>query len=388
METDVLVIGGGATGLGVAWDLSLRGVRVVLADMGDVATGTSGRYHGLLHSGARYVTSDTQSARECVHENAIIKRIAPGAVEDTGGLFVLAPGDDEAFVDDWLAGCRTAGVEASELPVAEALRREPVLHPAISRAFHVPDATCSAFRLGALLRHGAERAGAIFLTYHRVEALHQSGGAINGARLRDLRSGETVDVTCAIVVNAAGPWSGQIGALAGSPVRMALSRGAMLAFNGRWVRTVLSRLRHPGDGDIFLPLDGMGVAGTTSVPTDQPDDTRIDAWEIERIMHEATVFIPALRDAHILRMWAGVRPLYDPDLSNTDHEQHVDGRAATRTFDVLDHAALDGVAGFVTITGGKLTNFRLMAERTSDLVSQRLGVATPSSTATVVLRAA
>jgi glycerol-3-phosphate dehydrogenase len=383
--TDIVVVGGGVTGLGVAWDLALRGVRVTLAEQGGVVTGTSGRYHGLLHSGARYVTSDQESARECAAENAIIKRIAPAAVEDTGGLFVLAPGDDPAFVERWLAGCAQAGVAATEVPVAAALRREPVLHPGIERAFTVPDATCDPVRLGASLRDAATAAGATILSYHRVTQLHRQGDTITGARLHDLRSGAEFDIACAIVVNASGPWSAQIGALAGVEIQMALSRGAMVAFNGRWTDTVLSRLRHPGDGDIFLPLRDAGVAGTTSVPTDDPSDPRIEPWEVARVRAEVEAFVPALRNATVLRLWAGVRPLYDPGIDADRVGQHVDGRAAARTFDVLDHHERDQLAGFVTITGGKLTNFRQMAERTSDLVAARLGNRAPCHTAETVL---
>lgn len=91
LETDVLVIGGGATGGGIAWDLALRGVRVILAEMGDLATGTSGRYHGLLHSGGRYAVRDPESARECIEENLIVRRVAPEAIEDTSGFFRALP---------------------------------------------------------------------------------------------------------------------------------------------------------------------------------------------------------------------------------------------------------------------------------------------------------
>ena len=97
-RADVLVIGGGATGLGIAWDLALRGISVILVEMGDLSSGTSGRYHGLLHSGARYVVSDPETARECMKENAILRRIVSRAIDETGGLFVLAPGDDPSFV--------------------------------------------------------------------------------------------------------------------------------------------------------------------------------------------------------------------------------------------------------------------------------------------------
>jgi len=386
LETDVVIIGGGVTGAGVAWDLALRGVRVVLAEMGDVATGTSGRYHGLLHSGTRYVASDLQSAQECFQENQILRRVAPQALEDTGGLFVLTPGDDEGFVPSWVEACAQAGIPISEIGAASALEREPLLHPGIRRAFEVPDAACDSFALGAALRRSAESCGALFLTYHRVVAVHRQGERVSGVQLSDLRSGSSLDVACAVLVIAAGPWSAQVGELAGVSFAMTLSRGAMLAFNGRWVNTIVSRLRPPGDGDIFIPLGRMGVAGTTSVPTDDPGDIRIEPWEQQRIIAEAQAFLPGLRHASLLRTWAGVRPLYDPaTYADSQQGEHVDARNAARTFDVLDHAQTDGVEGLVTIIGGKLTTFRLMAEHTADAVCQKLAIVTPCATATTAL---
>src|SRR3954462_9724748 len=125
LETDVLVIGGGATGAGVAWDAALRGFDTVLVDRAGPAEGTSGRFHGLLHSGGRYVVKDPVAARECVDENAILRRVLPDCIEDTGGLFVPTPGAVFACGARFLDGCRAAGLPVEEIPVAEALRIEP-----------------------------------------------------------------------------------------------------------------------------------------------------------------------------------------------------------------------------------------------------------------------
>ncbi len=383
METDVAVIGGGATGLGMAWDLTLRGLRVTLVEMGDVATGTSGRYHGQLHTGARYATSDTKSARECWQEHKTVRKVAPHAVEDTGGMFVLSPSDDEGFVGDWLRGCETVGIPVQEIPSSEARRREPLIHPETKRAFLVPDASCDSSALCGALRASAEARGAAFLTYHRVDGFLTEAGRVGGVRASDLRTGETEDLRASFVVNAAGPWAAEVGEKAGVEFKMALSRGAMFAFNGRWTTAIVSRLRPPGDGDIFIPLGYAGVAGTTSVPTEDPGDTRIEEWERERVLSEAEAFLPGIRRGRVIRAWAGVRPLYDPATQSSSAEgTHVDNRKATRTFDVLDHAARDGVEGVVSIVGGKLTTFRLMAEKTADVVCANLGVDRPCATAT------
>ena len=119
------------------------------------------------------------------------------------------------------------------------------------------------------------------------------------------------------------------------------------------------------------------------MPTEDPGDIRIEDWERERVLAEMEAFLPGIRQGQILRAWAGVRPLYDPATRASSAEgTHVDNRKAARTFDVLDHAGRDGVGGIVSIVGGKLTTFRLMAERTADAVCSKLGIDRPCATVT------
>src|SRR4051812_49512779 len=125
LQTEVLVIGGGATGAGVAWDCALRGYDTVLVERKDLAEGTSGRFHGLLHSGGRYAVKDPDAAIECIEENVILRRIAADCIEDTGGPFGTTPGDDPAHGDEFLPGCARPGGPAGEIRVAQAPRREP-----------------------------------------------------------------------------------------------------------------------------------------------------------------------------------------------------------------------------------------------------------------------
>ena len=377
-ETDVLVIGGGSTGLGIARDLAKRGVRVTLAEQGDLREGTSGRYHGLLHSGARYAVNDPETARECIAENAILRRTMPHAIEDTGGLFVTTPADPPDYADRWLVACRAAGIPAEEIPVSAALRREPALNRGISRAFTVPDASCDSFDALASVALAAEADGAVIFTYHSVVALVSAGDRVTGARLRDVKTGEERTVAARVVVNAAGPWAGQVAALAGVALKMKNSRGALVALNLRWVNTIINRCRPPGDGDIMVPVGTVCVLGTTSVPTDDPYDMRIEPWEVSRILAEADPMTPGVERTRALRAWTGVRPIYDPGSGAV-------GREAKRTFSVLDHEARDGVSGLISVVGGKLTTYRLMAEKTADLICARLGVTAPCTTADEVL---
>ncbi len=376
MNTDVLVIGGGATGGGIALDLALRGARVILVEMGDLATGTSGRYHGLLHSGARYAVRDSESAQECIDENRILRRIAAPSIEDTGGYFVLCPGDDPTYIDRWLQSCAAVDIPTRAVSLSEARKREPALNPKLEAVYEVPDGTCDSWDLLHQIQMAAQAVGAQFLTYHRVEAMYKSGDQIVGARVRNLRTDETFDIDSALVINAAGPWAAEVAEHAGVTFGMRLSRGAMLAYNIRWVNTVINKLRMPGDGDIFVPVGTVSVIGTTSVRTDDPGDTRVERWEVTRILDEAEAMTPGISRARILRAWGGVRPLYDPG---------GDQRDARRTFAVLDHGERDGVNGIISVVGGKLTTYRLMAEKTADLASHYLGIDRASVTAAAVL---
>src|SRR5436309_11815275 len=165
LSADVLVIGGGATGAGVAWDAALRGLEVVLIERGDLATGTSGRFHGLLHSGGRYAVKDPSAADECARENVIVRNVAADTIEDTGGLFVTTPFDDPAYADRFAEGCRKTGVLCEEIEPAQALREEPRLHPEISRAFRVADGSIDVWKLVWALSRGARERGARVLPY-------------------------------------------------------------------------------------------------------------------------------------------------------------------------------------------------------------------------------
>src|SRR5690606_31889135 len=143
-QTEVLVIGGGATGTGVLRDLAMRGFDTILVEQRDITHGTTGRFHGLLHSGGRYVVKDPEAAVECIEENRVLRRSMPHRLEDTGGFFVVTPWGDGDYVPKFLEGCEKAGIPVDEIPVTEALRREPYLNPKITHCFEVPDAAADA----------------------------------------------------------------------------------------------------------------------------------------------------------------------------------------------------------------------------------------------------
>ncbi|MGD0725567.1 MAG: FAD-dependent oxidoreductase [Spirochaetia bacterium] len=377
MEVDVVVIGGGATGSGVAWDLALRGLRVMLVEKGDLSSGTSGRYHGLLHSGARYATSDTETARDCMTENVIVRRILAGSVDDTGGMFVLLPGDDPSFVERWIAGCRAAGISIRELTRAQAREKEPSLNPELLCAFEVPDAVCHSMTLCASLTRAARSKGAKILPFHRIEGILRHNGRVEGVRISDLQKGAAWEVRTRFLVNAAGPWAGEVAALADIPLSLDLTRGALVAYKGRLVNSAVQRLRPPDDADAMVPRGQVSIAGTTEVVTEDPGDRRVETWEPSLIRERLSELLPVLGGARAVHSWSAVRPLYDPKA----RADGTDTRLRSRGFTILDHARTDSVEGIVSVVGGKLAIFRLMAEKTADLVCERLGIDVPCRTA-------
>ncbi|MGQ0520554.1 MAG: anaerobic glycerol-3-phosphate dehydrogenase subunit A, partial [Actinomycetota bacterium] len=377
IDTEVLVIGGGATGVGVARDAAMRGFDTVLVERGDLAEGTTGRYHGLLHSGGRYAVKDPQAARECARENVVLRRVAADCIEDTGGLFVTTPEDDPSFGDVLVRGCRETGVAVEEIDVGRALRREPRLNPGITRAFLVQDAAMDAWKLVWACARSAEAHGARVLTYRPVVSVLRDGDQVTGATVVDPGSGEELAVHARMTVNATGAWAGRLAALAGcSEIDVVPGKGVMVAMNHRLVHTVLNRCSMPSDGDILVPIRTVSVMGTTDVRVADPDDLEVTQAEVDLMLAEGDKLVPGLSRARALRAWAGARPLFGASTPGDGGTRDI-----TRAHALLDHRERDGVDGLVTITGGKATTFRLMAEETVDLVCRRLGRGGPCRTA-------
>jgi glycerol-3-phosphate dehydrogenase len=372
---DALVIGGGATGAGLLRDLARRGMRTLLVDRSDLGSGTSGRYHGLLHSGGRYVARDRDAAHECIVENRVVRRIAPFAVEDTGGYFVTTPDDPEDYADEFVVLCAASDVDCEEVDVAEVLRRNPTLNPGIRRAFAVPDAAVEPWALIEGNVADAAALGSAALPYHKVVGFDRSGERLLAARVVDVRSGTEYRVMAGQVVSAAGAWGGQIAAMAGANLTMAPGKGTMLVFNQRMTDAVINRCHKPGDGDIMVPVGTVAILGTTDIHVADPDDWQITRSEVDELLDEGEKLFPQLRRMRLLRAYGGVRPLYDPNEAGTE------SREVTRAHVVLDHAARDGISNFTSIVGGKLTTYRLMAQDTADVVARKAGVTERASTA-------
>ena len=365
-HTTVVIIGGGATGIGILRDLSMRGVKAILLEQGGIASGASSRYHGLLHSGGRYAVKDNEAAKECIEENMILRRIGKECVEESEGFFVLTQQDDPDFEKPWVEACGRAGIKAEQVDVKEALRLEPALDPTIRSVYRVPDSSVDGFRLVWHNAMSARRYGGEMLTHHEVVAIEQEAGRVKGVRARNLMTGEEVRISCDMVVNAAGSWAAKIVELVGLEVGVQPDRGTLIAFNHRFTSRIINRLHQSSDGDIFVPHGSITILGTTSFHADRPDAHDVPTADILKLLDIGEVLIPNLRSHRILRAFAGTRPLYVPKGAAA-------GRGASRGFHVSDHAE-EGLEGMVSIFGGKFTTYRLMAEKLCNLVCQKLGV--------------
>lgn len=377
--TDVLIIGGGVTGTGIMRDLALRGLHTLLIDKRDLCAGASGGNHGLLHSGARYVSNDPHSAIECRIENELLKRLAPQCVEETGGLFVAVEGDDPVFADGFPGFCQSAGISCQEISPEEARRLEPLLSEKVFKAYRVPDATVDPFRLALEnVDHARMLTDSIYRPHTEIIRFEIDAGEIRAAICRDNRTQAALRIEAKQYVNAGGAWAMNIARQAGcTDVNLLYSKGTLLISHDRMTHHVINRLRPPADGDILVPGGTVSVLGTTSVRTDNLETNRPTVAEIDTNVIEGAAMIPALATTRYIRAFSRVRPL----LQSSGSE---DGREATRGFALLDHTS-QGLINFCTITGGKLTTFRLMAEKTSDLVAGRLGNTKPCTTDSVPL---
>ncbi|MBF0452235.1 MAG: anaerobic glycerol-3-phosphate dehydrogenase subunit A [Candidatus Magnetomorum sp.] len=377
MKTQVLIIGAGATGTGIARDLALRGLQCLVVDKKDVNSGASGGNHGLLHSGARYVGSDFEAARECADEGQIIKKIAPHCVESTGGLFIAVEGDDENYIADFQSSCQKCGIISQPVDLHDAREMEPNLSKHLIAAYAVPDAAVDPFMLSLDNVAHAQQLGSSYLRFSEVSGFDIHNKKIECVHINNTRSGETFDIHPDWVINAAGAWAGRITQLADIPVGVLFSKGTLLVTQKRLSQRVINRLRQASDADILVPGGSVSIIGTTSVRISDPDDIWPTVKEVDSIVEEGAQMLPVLEKTRYIRAYCGVRPLISQPGA-------ADDRNVSRGFALMDHEE-HGVQNMTTITGGKLTTYRLMAEKTANLVCDRMGVSVPCKTHTTPL---
>jgi glycerol-3-phosphate dehydrogenase len=367
----VIVIGAGFTGVATAHDLALRGCDVTVVERGDLCHGTSGRTHGLLHSGGRYAVTDKESAIECIDENMILRKIVPQVIEPNDGLFIGIDESDLAYAEGFIESCEDCHIPLEELKPPQALELEPNLNPRLLTAFLIPDGTFDPLRLALAFAGTAKHNGAKFRTYHEVQGFIMDGqGNVCGVKVLNRAANKAEELRADVTVNATGAWAGEITALAGLDAPVKPTPGIMVAYNQRFVQRALNRLNTPGDGDIIVPQRRMAVVGTSSFSAENVDYIPVTDDQIRLMLERGSELVPGIRNAKPRGIYMAARPLVGGG----------SGRSMARTFKCYDHKETHNIDGLVTITGGKATTLRAMAEKTTDVVCAKLNITTPCVT--------
>ncbi|MEM3836062.1 MAG: FAD-dependent oxidoreductase [Desulfurococcaceae archaeon] len=374
---DAIIIGGGSTGLWTTLDLTLRGFSVLLVERNTIGSGTSGKLHGLLHSGARYAVTDPNSAKECIQENIILTKIAPHAIEDTGGYFVSITKEDEEFKDSFLSGLKNTGIPFQEIKPSEAIKEEPELGREVKSVIYVPDKVVYATDLLTSIEYTAFANGALILEHAEVVKIEESRNEGLMVKIHDKISNKDYIFSAKVIVNAAGPWAGHVARSAGINVEVLPTAGTMTVVARRLTRRVINRLRPPSDGDILVPYSNVSIMGTTAFIVEDPDNVTVPEGDPIFLIEEGSKMVPKLKETPIIRSYLSVRPL----IKIQTKEGRIE-RMASRDFQVVVH---EKPKNMVTVIGGKFTTGRLMGEKVGDIVTEILGGKKGSKTASTSL---
>jgi glycerol-3-phosphate dehydrogenase len=381
---DLLVIGGGITGAGVARDAAMRGLRTALVERNDFASGTSSRSSRLIHGGLRYLEHGwLHLVFESSRERRTLMRIAPHLVRP---LAFTWPVYDEARVPLWKLGAglivydalglfRNLGGNHRRLVADEVLELEPAIRRERLRGgARYFDASTNDVRLTLATIRAAAEAGATVVNHADVRSLRHAGAHITGAHLVDRITDKGVDVTARAVVNATGPWSDSIRRMADAHATTALrgTKGVHIAVprdrvGNRDALTILSAI----DGRVMfvLPAGSFTIVGTTDTDYAGPiDDVRATRADVDYLLRSANEYFPAaqLRSTDVVAAWAGIRPLV------------ADGGADPGSTS-REHSITWTAPGLLTVTGGKLTTYRSMAASVVGQVARALGVSARSA---------
>jgi glycerol-3-phosphate dehydrogenase len=373
-EWDLVVIGGGITGAGVAQQAARRGWKVLLIEQRDFAWGTSSRSSKLVHGGLRYLKEgDIKTTLHSVRERQRLMREAPELVEPQSFLFANCTGRKPGrwlmqtglVVYDLMAGQRSH-FHASQKDLS---MLTPGLNPPQLRgALVFTDAKTDDARLVWRVIMEAQRDGAVALNYVAAKSLVLQDGRVTGLKVEDAISGQAFNVRAKTVVNATGAWADKLRAGMGAKPLLRPLRGSHLVVPF-WRLPVAQSvsLMHPRDGrPVFLyPWEGATLIGTTDIDHkgDLNLEPRITKAEVDYLIEAVNDQFPAaaLTAADVSATYAGVRPVVD--------DGQGDASKATR-----DHVVLDE-SGLITLTGGKLTTFRLMAQDALALAAPHVGKA-------------
>ena len=373
---DVVVIGGGVTGAGVARDLARRGASVLLLEKGDYGGGTSGASSWMIHGGPRYLEFDWRTTRLSAEDAGKIVTIARHMVHRVVFLIPVMPGDKhniERLETAMEVYDRFQPLKRSNrhlrLTAAEARQMEPGLTDRLVGAMTMEEWGVDPHRLTFANVQDAIENGARAMNHSRVIGLIRDGDTVLGVRYRGADGGVN-EARAKVTVNATGPWSQAFGRMAGVPIDLRPAKGIHIVYDRRVSNFAISCDAVDGRGLLLVPHGNFTLVGTTDDDFyGDPDDIEVTPDEVDYILQAFDRVMPGLRRHRAIRATAGVRPTIFRWRSYEDN--------LSRRYEIVDHGGADKAPGLVSVIGGKLSMYRLMAEEASDLVCRKLGIDAP-----------
>lgn len=387
MQYDVIIIGGGVNGCGIARDVAMRGLSCLLIERNDFGAETTAASSKMIHGGLRYLLYNRKTTKLSSKDSGVIQKIAPHLLFRIPFIFPLPAKRGwqgatrklyfellETFFEvyDQFAPLKKAKPH-TRLSAAEALKLEPNLNPDIVGAVSFDEWGIDSNRLCMSNVLSAQAHGAAVKNHCEVTSFIKQDGRVVGVRARDTLTGENFEHRAKMIVNATGPWAGHLAQMAGATVPLRPAKGVHLSFDRRISNYAIIAKSIDSRMLFFMPYQNESFIGTTDDDYfGDPGDIPIVEDEIEYLLEGVEKVFPRIREFRRTHAWAGVRPtLYrrgpDEDDLNRDHK-------------VFDHELSDGVSGLVSIAGGKLASYRLMSEDLTDWVAKKLGNSEPCRT--------
>jgi glycerol-3-phosphate dehydrogenase len=378
-DLDVIVLGGGVNGTGVARDCAMRGLRVLLLEKADFGVGASGNSSGMIHGGIRYMLSDRKVTALACLDSGYIQRIAPHLLFRIPFLMPFASRREGATLLDRAAWYATEvyvgtydlyqplkrGKPSTRLSAEELYALEPALRPGLAGAVTLDEWGIDAFRLCVLNALDAAARGADVRTWTEARELLREGGRVRGVRYRDALTGEEGEARAPVVFNATGAWSPAFARRNGTRVPMRPGKGVHLTLDRRFSNYGVICTAVDGRQTFLMPHESESILGTTDDDYyGDPDDLEAGNDEVEYLLEGAAALVPGVRAARITRAWCGLRTTLYAYGPNED--------ALSREHQLYDGAA-DGLAGLLSFAGGKLASYRAQAEQATDRILELLG---------------
>lgn len=378
---DVVIVGGGINGVGIARDCALRGISCLLVEKGDFSAGTSGASSGMIHGGPRYMLSNIGVTKLACLDSGYIQKTAPhllfripflypvyhkGKSKWTTRLYLEAV---EAFFSayDQFVPLKN-GKKHTRLSPQEVIALEPnIPQEDLAGGVTFDEWGIDVARLCVINAVDAVENGAVVLNHTKVTSVNQEKNRVTGITLKDTITGEEKTLSCRILVNATGPWSPHFAKLFGGRIQLRGGKGIHITFDRRLFNMAIVSQAIDGRELFIMPYENTTILGTTDDDYfGDLDDQRCLDDEISYLLEAIEPVFPAIRQARMTAAWSGVRPTlygrgqYESDLS--------------REHKIVDHAQADGIEGVVSLIGGKLASYRIMAEETTDWIAAKLAV--------------